>query len=87
MEMDLVAYLGTKGVQVRKANGSEIVVHCFFCDEEKRQPKLYLNTDSWLYDCKLCGETGNRKTLLRHFGDKDDSEGVGYLPGQDPAVR
>ena len=86
MDQDLVSYLGSKGVQVRKANGSEIVVHCFFCNEEKRQPKLYLNTESWLYDCKLCGETGNRKTLLRHFGDKDEEE-VGYLPGQDPAIR
>jgi len=86
VEQDLVSYLGTKGVQVRKANGAEIVVHCFFCNEEKRQPKLYLNSESWLYDCKLCGETGNKKTLLRHFGDKDDDE-VGYLPGQDPAAR
>jgi len=87
VEQDLVSYLGSKGVQVRKANGAEIVVHCFFCNEEKRQPKLYLNTESWLYDCKLCGETGNRKNLLRHFGDKDDAEPVGYLPGQDPAAR
>jgi hypothetical protein len=87
MEQDLVSYLSSKGLQIRKANGSEIVVHCFFCNEEKKQPKLYLNTDSWLYDCKLCAETGNRKTLLRHFGDEDDADEVGYLPGQDPAKR
>ena len=87
MDQDLVAYLGSKGVQVRKANGAEIVVHCFFCNEEKRQPKLYLNTESWLYDCKLCGESGNRKTLLKHFGDKDDDNDVGFLPGQDPLIR
>lgn len=87
MEQDLISYLGSKGVLVRKANGAEIVVHCFFCNEEKRQPKLYLNSDSWLYDCKLCGEAGNKKTLLRHFGDKDPDDEIGHLPGKDPGVR
>lgn len=86
IEQDLVSYLGSKGVQVRKASGSEVVVHCFFCDEEKRAPKLYINADSWLFDCKLCGETGNRFKLLAHFGDKDEYA-VEYLPGSDPNVR
>jgi hypothetical protein len=86
VDQDLVSYLSSKGVQVKKANGLEIVCHCFFCGEEKKQPKLYMNTDSWLYDCKLCGESGNRKTLLRHFGDSDNDT-VEYLPGQDPIAR
>lgn len=86
MEQDLVSYLASKGVQVRKANGTEVVAHCFFCDEQKRSPKLYINIESWLYDCKLCGESGNKKTLMRHFGDKDESS-VNYFPGHDPATR
>lgn len=84
--LDLLSYLAGKGVQARKAAGNEVVVHCFFCNEEKRQPKLYINVESWLYDCKLCGESGNRKTLMRHFGDEEVSTTT-YLPGADPMVR
>lgn len=84
---DLVGYLSTKGIRTFKAAGTEVTAHCFFdCSEDssKGKGKLYLNTDSWLYDCKRCGCRGNRKTLLEHFGDVDDET---YLPGTDPGAR
>lgn len=81
---DLIAYLAGKDVRVRKATGAEVVANCFFCGESKRAGKLYLNADSWLYDCKVCGERGNRRTLLRFFGDEDN---VSYTPGTDPYLR
>lgn len=84
IDFDLVAYLTGKGHRVRKASGSEVFTNCFFCGEHKRQGKLYLNTESWLYDCKVCGESGNRRTLLRHFGDEDN---VAYTAGTDPYLR
>lgn len=80
---DLVPYLASKGLQVKRAHGFEVVVACWECDDGK-SPKLYLNTDSWLYECKRCGMRGNRKTLLRHFGDEDN---VSYTPGNDPHVK
>jgi hypothetical protein len=83
---DLIAYLTSKGLQVSRATGQEVVTHCVFCTDgdTKGRGKLYLNTSSWLYDCKRCETRGNRKTLLRHFGDEDD---VAYLPDQDPYLR
>lgn len=83
-DADLAGYLAGKGLAVFRANGSEVTVHCVFCTDgdPRGKGKLYLNTESWLYDCKRCGTTGNRRTLLRHFGDDDGD--VTYLPGQDP---
>lgn len=83
---DLVAYLASKGLQVHRATGNEVTVHCVFCPDgdTKGKGKLYLNTDSWLYDCKRCQERGNRRTLLRHFGDEDELQ---YLAGSDPYLK
>ena len=83
---DLAGYLASKGIRTFRAAGQEITAHCWFCDDgdNKGKGKLYLNTESWLWDCKRCGTTGNRKTLLRHFGDEDKVE---HLPGTNPAMR
>ena len=83
---DLAAYLASKGLKVHRANGSEVTVHCFECPDgdPKGRGKLYLNIESWLYDCKRCGARGNRKTLLEHFGDEDELE---YVAGDDPMLR
>lgn len=84
--IDVASYLAEKGLQVFRANGAEITMHCPFCPDgdPKGKGKCYVNTESWLYDCKRCGTTGNRKTLLRHFGDEDETA---YLPGSDPSLR
>lgn len=80
-EQDLVAYLTSKGVQVYRAAGSEVTVHCFACGEDaKGKGKLYLNTESWLHQCKKCMYAGNRRTLLEHFGDEDEVEHGGFDP-------
>lgn len=83
---DVTAYLASKAIRTFRAAGHEVTAHCFFCDDgdPKGKGKLYINTESWLYDCKRCATTGNRKTLLRHFGDEDDRE---YEPGTSPAMR
>jgi KaiC/GvpD/RAD55 family RecA-like ATPase len=84
-ETDLVGYLVSKGVQPHRAAGAEVRVHCMFCidGDPKGRGKLYLNTETWLWDCKRCGETGNRKKLMNHFGDEDTLTHAGL----DPAVR
>lgn len=83
---DLAAYLASKSIAVHRAHGNEVTAHCFFCPDgdPKGKGKLYLNVESWLYDCKRCGEAGNRKTLLAHFGDEDSLE---HVVGQDPMMR
>jgi len=83
---DAPSYLASKGVQVFRANGTEVTFHCLWCPDgdPKGKGKCYLNVESWLYDCKRCGERGNRKTLLKHFGDEDTTP---YTPGSDPLAR
>lgn len=86
LDTDAPTYLASKGVQVFRANGTEVTFHCLWCPDgdPKGKGKCYLNIESWLYDCKRCGQRGNRKTLLRHFGDEDN---VAYVPGADPLAR
>jgi len=86
--LDLAQYLSGKGVRTFRAAGDEITSNCWWCDDgnPKGKGKLYLNSESWLYSCKRCGASGNRKTLLRHYGDQDDVS-LTYLPGQDPMLR
>jgi hypothetical protein len=83
-DTDLVGYLTSKNLQLRKAGGGEIITNCLFCGESHRIGKLWLNTDTWLYQCWVCGEKGGRKSLLAHFGDEDSLE---YADGADPNVR
>lgn len=85
-EVDLVAYLTSKGSKTFRANGSEITTHCLFCSDgdTKGKGKLYLNTESWLYECKRCLASGNRKTLLEFFGDEDE---IKHPEAADPNLR
>lgn len=85
-ELDLVAYLGDRHVKTFRAAGNEITAHCLWCPDgdPKGKGKLYLNTDSWLWECKRCGERGNRRTLLQHFGDEDE---LTHAAGADPMLR
>jgi hypothetical protein len=88
VSMDLAHYLSSKGIHTYKAAGAEVTAHCWHCGDgdPKGKGRLYLNTESWLWDCKKCDARGNRKALLRHFGDgaRDD---LAWLPGQNPAMR
>jgi hypothetical protein len=85
--MDLSAYLASKGHRTFKAAGSEVTAVCWWCnDGDPKKKKLYLNTESWMYSCKRCDARGNRKTLLRHFGDEARDD-LAWLPGQNPAMR
>jgi hypothetical protein len=83
---DAIAYLASKAIRVARGPGEEVIVHCLFCPDgdPKGKGKMYVNADTWLYDCKRCGTRGNRKTLMRHFGDEDVVE---YMPGLNPAMR
>ena len=85
-ETDLVAYLTGKGIQVHRSAGAEVQIHCLWCPDgdPKGKGRLYLNTQEWLYHCFRCDASGNRKTLLEHFGDDD---GLTYAKGADPMIR
>lgn len=72
-EFDVIAYLASKGLHGKQANGPEVAYPCFMtCGEpaDSRKRKLYVNTDEGLWDCKVCAESGGTTLLQRHFGDE-----------------
>ncbi len=80
-------YMSAKGIRTFPAAGHEVTTHCFFlCSGKppKGKGKLYLNTESWLFDCKVCGTQGGRHRLLEHFGDEDTET---WIPGANPTTR
>jgi hypothetical protein len=85
-EIALPSYLASQNIQTYRASGYEVTAHCFFCSDgnPKAKGKLYFNTESWLWDCKRCGEKGNRKLLLKHFGDTDI---ITYQVQEDPSLK
>lgn len=84
-ETNLTTYLSSKGITHYRAAGHEVTAHCWWCldGDPKGRGKLYLNTESWLYSCKRCDASGNRKTLLEYFGDADEVEHA----ATDPMLR
>ncbi len=84
----LQQYLAGKGIRSFPAAGHEVTAHCFWAPctgkTHKGKGKLYLNTETWLFDCKVCGTQGGRRMLLEHFGDTDDQA---YLPGANPVTK
>lgn len=80
-------YLARKGIRTFKAAGVEVTTQCWWCNDGKQNKrKLYLNTDTWQYSCKVCDEHGGRKSLLAYFGD-DQRDELRWAPGTDPALR
>lgn len=85
-DVSLEEYLRGHGIDIKRAAGSEVVVPCFMgCGETRNSKrKLYLNTDTWLWDCKVCGDRGGKRRLLEHFGDTQNEESPN---ARDPHVR
>jgi hypothetical protein len=77
---DVLQYLFDKGLQPRRASGSEVHVPCFFCGEDDRKRgRLYVNIDAQadipgLFQCKLCDARGSLVSLQRHFGDATEHQ-------------
>lgn len=64
-EHDYIGYLQKKGL-VGRIGGRHFVGTCPYCGKEKH---FYFNVTNGLWDCKVCGESGNYYTLRRKFGD------------------
>jgi hypothetical protein len=84
---DVEAYLSEKFPRIKR-DGREAHVHCPFHGEDPgKRGRLYVNVDPGsdhygLWDCKVCGETGNINQLRRYFGDPPigEKEGTDYEP-------
>ena len=61
------SFLYAFGIQSRLAGHNQLVADCPLC---VREDHFYAKKDEFLWDCKLCGETGNAITFLRKFYDE-----------------
>jgi hypothetical protein len=72
--VDIVAYLQSKGVQVKTAGPNDVHCACFFCGESiEKRGRLYISINSdppGLFQCHLCGRKGGYLSLRKHFGDE-----------------
>lgn len=75
MSVDVLGYLNSKSLTMKRASGSEVNVPCFFHGEDpQKRGRLYVNVDPdaeipGLFFCQVCGEKGSLVSLKRHFGD------------------
>lgn len=75
MAEDVVAYLQSKGLHLRRASGMEVHLPCPFCGEDDSgRGRLYVNTDPYaqipgLFHCFLCDESGSIVKLKKWYGD------------------
>lgn len=72
---DVLGYLQSKGLALKNGTNQNVHTACVFCNEDPAsRGRLYISVDPdfdppGLYQCFLCGESGNLTTLKRHFGD------------------
>lgn len=62
---EVEAYLSRSGVQHKKSGANQLVMDCPVCGKKR---KAYINRSTWMWDCKVCGESGNEVTLKRQMG-------------------
>lgn len=83
-QADVLGYLESKGLRIKRAGGWEVNTHCpFHGEDQDKRGRLYVNVDPdaeipGLFMCHVCGEKGNLVTLKKHYGDstsevEDDS--------------
>ena len=91
-DLDIRAYLESKGCHVKSAGAGEIHTACFWCGEDpSKRGRLYIATDSeppGQFHCKICDERGALQKIRKHFGDpvlKDSDGGEHYR--QAPSAR
>lgn len=81
MGTDVLGYLSSKGLQIRRADKRNVNVPCWYCGEaDGKRGRLYVNVDEdadipGLHFCHLCGTKGSLKSIQRFFGD-DTSTGT-----------
>jgi KaiC/GvpD/RAD55 family RecA-like ATPase len=79
---DVLGYLQSKGLLIRRAGGHEVQVPCFYHGAtEGDRGKLYINVDPnaeipGLHFCHVCEKRGSLVSLQKHFGDYESGKVV-----------
>lgn len=66
----IVRTMNTFGANL-KEGGRDWIGTCLFCGKEK---KLFVNPEKEMWDCKVCGASGNRISLLQQVYDRTRSD-------------
>lgn len=75
MTVDVLGYLQSKNLHLKRASGEEVNTACFFHGEDPQaRGRLYINVNPeaeipGLFFCQVCGEKGSIVSLKKHFGD------------------
>lgn len=81
---DVLGYLESKALFLKRADSRNVHTACIFCDEPSdARGRLYICTDPdadipGLFLCHRCGAKGNLTTLKKHFGDQIAEDEVDY---------
>jgi DNA primase len=81
LTVDVLSYLDSKSLHLKKAGGYEVHTACFFHGEDPQsRGRLYINVDPeadipGLFMCQVCGEKGSIVSLKKFFGDPVDDGG------------
>ena len=66
-----LTFVNENNIEYQSATEAELVIKtCPFCGDERF--KLYVNKTTGLYNCKLCGHSGNLYMLKAKYGVLDD---------------
>lgn len=74
-DVDVLGYLQSKGMVLKRASGDEVHTSCFLCGEDpQKRGRLYINVNPGadipgLYHCKVCDARGALPSIKKHFGD------------------
>lgn len=59
------------GVALHSNSGTQVLGDCPFCSKDN---KFYINPENLLWDCKVCGISGNRQTFLEKINDRNKKQ-------------
>lgn len=66
--MSAIEIIEDAGLDYRSVSGGEITISCPMCAHSGNKKKFYINDDSGLWQCKVCGEAGNKVSLAKLLG-------------------
>lgn len=56
------------GINIKKISGNQAISDCILCNKKNH---FYINTEKLLWDCKICGATGNLYSILNNINERN----------------
>lgn len=59
------------GAALHSMSGTQVLGDCPFCGKDN---KFYINPEKILWDCKVCGQSGNRQSFLEKINERNKKQ-------------